>query len=232
MKEYEKYSIVWKEFPPSVGFVEATGAHDGLFVPLFLTGKDLEIFEQSGGYAFYPFNVLRGILVGLQDEPPTIDLSSIKPFLLKGLFLLQSEFDLPTMEDLILSCSAHIRENQGVDPSICSLRTGREALPNSQKIASDLIMTIWRKAVNIKSESMLSEIGRIGQEIDPANVDSTIAPNLVYIVFVALFLSKSKELAIDYYTNSVLKYVKEGILRDRIELLREGKRFSLTELDE
>jgi len=228
----KKYSIVWKAFPPSVGFISASGATFPLHVPLFLEGHDLEVFEATGGLAFYPFNVLRGILVGLQDNPPTLDLPSIRPFLLKGLELLQCEFNAETMESLILDLAAHLRENHGIDPACSALKTGQEILPHSQKILSDLIMCLWRAAVDDESYIAIDEIARHGPTIDLKEIDTTVAPNLVYVVFAALHHCGMVDAADTYYHTAVVPYLAEGILRERVERVRNCEDLSLAEMDE
>jgi hypothetical protein len=227
----DRYSIVWKPFPPSEGLVKATGATVALPIPLFLTGEDLEIFESYGGFPFYPFNVLRGILVGLQDNPPTIDIPSIKPFLLKVLFLLKEEFQADTIEELVLSCSAHIREYQGLEPCASALRTGCQVCPESSKIASDLVVTLWNitELYQIEEPHLLKDIATLGITIDLGQVDTKITPYLVYVVAVALFYTNDPRIS-QYYTDVVIKNLSNRGMLQKIDRLRNGHQFKMSEM--
>ena len=232
MKEYMRYPIVWKPFPASVGFVAASGSPGTLTIPLFLEGEDLETFEKDGGFTFTPFNVLRGILIGLQQNAPTIDLPATRPFLVSGLNLLPGEFEAKTLEDLILSCAVHIFENNGPQPSLIALRTGRELFPDSHKIKSDMVNSYWRIAVDTDDIEVLQEAFPLGLEIDPAELDENAAPILVYFVFVSVFNHADEAVATKYFNTYVNEYVPDGSMRDRLERLRRGDFLSLAELDE
>ena len=176
---------------------------------------------------FYPFNVIRGILVGLQDDPPCLDLASIRPFLLKGLGLLQREFKAETMETLILDISFNLREDHGIDPAIAALRTGLEVLPHSHKIASDFIMDLWRVAVDNESDEALDEIARRGPAIDLQQIKCSAVPVLTYLIFASLHYQGMSDQADTYYHKAVAPHLTEGVLKERVEKMRNGMKLSL-----
>jgi hypothetical protein len=169
--------------------------------------------------------------VGLQDDPPTLDLPSVRPFLLRGLELLQSEFDAQTLEILVLDVAAHLRENYGTYSANAALKTGHQILPRSQKILSDITMCLWRDAVDNNSEAALNDIAQIGPTIDLTEIDTAVAPSLVYAVYAALHHREMINRANAYYTVAVSRYIPKGTLRNRIERLRQGEELSLAELD-
>lgn len=231
MKRKDRYSIVWKPFQPSVGLVKATGSISSLPIPLFLTGKDLETCERYQGFVFYPLNVIRGILVGLQDNPPAIDLPSIKPFLIKALYLINDEAQAGSMEEMILSGAAYIKEYNGPEPSILALRTGCEICPESSKIASDLVMTLWEVAELVQNEESraLEEIAKRGTSIDLKQIDPKIVPLLVYVVAAALFFRHDPR-ASQYYEDFVINNLSDKRLLQRIDGLRNGRQFRMAEM--
>lgn len=227
----KEHSITWFPFGPEVGFVKAIGSDESLHLPVFLTGKDLDLFKKSGGVNFNPENLVIGILLGLQDNPPTLNLQEIKPFLIKGLDLLVSEYRFKGLEELVLSIAANLRENIDLDSSTTSLVSGLQLLPESDKIRSDLIVTLWAtmQAEGSMIDDKLVKIQEIGSGIQFNNLDKGIAPAIAYILSVAMIYTEFE--GTNNFINTTAKtHLTDPELLGRLNRLINGERLTISEL--
>ena len=69
----DDFSVVWIPVRSDHPFAEAIKAESSIYLPVFLNAEDLEEFNRSGGANLTPKTLTTGILLGLQDDPPTLD---------------------------------------------------------------------------------------------------------------------------------------------------------------
>lgn len=139
----KEYSIIWKQFSKDSDLGKHLNANEDFALPYFIDGVDKEKFKISVPMELSEMNLLRGILVGNNDNPPTIDSSISKSYYGQILNDLKDHFKFESIEKLILDTSAYLRKENGDSASLHSLLTGIELIPNSSLIKFDCCVDIF-----------------------------------------------------------------------------------------
>lgn len=188
LNEMNEHSIVWLPMSPKVGFVAALGAEQTIHLPLFLSGSDLTDFKKGRGVHFTPVTLLRGILYGASDDPPTVDLPLSASYFSKALTLLVPELNMPDIETMILTAGANIRQEFGSAVSARMLENGLRFVPKSSKIRSDCIVDLWVAAEEREEPDhriVLRDIVSMLKKLDYKEVSPAARKCLSYIATVA-----------------------------------------------
>ncbi len=165
----KEHSIVWLPMSPKVGFVAALGAKETLHLPVFLSGNDLTAFEQGRGVHFTPVTLLYGILYGLSDDPPTVDLHLSARYFQKAMGLLITELNMPTVEAMILQAGANIRQEFGSAVSARFLENGLQFALDSARIRSDWVVDLWVAAEERREPDYLTVLHTIVEMLKQVN---------------------------------------------------------------
>jgi hypothetical protein len=184
----KEHSIAWLPINPAVGFVSALGATQSIHLPIFLSGKDLDVFKAAGGINFNPMTLTFGILLGISDEAPGVDFEYSSQHFRKAFELLAKEFDMPDEEILVLSATARIRDEFGSELSGRMLENALSYYPQSAKIRSDCIMDMWVAAQERAEPDHLPVFAKIVESLKLLEVSGNpenIRKALSYIATVA-----------------------------------------------
>ena len=194
-----EHSTVWIPLTPDHPLIARTTAVGLVHLPVFLTRDALGEFKQSGVVRYSPSAIFLGLLLGLQQDPPTIDLEALRPVFIELIDLLANDAGVDA-EDLALSATAFLRDEYGSATSRIALRTAREQFSESPKIASDYIMDVWaiQEERNDWDHTLLVEIASIGATIDLGKIDPEISPAVTYVTALALSLVDPRRAA-DYW---------------------------------
>jgi len=169
-KEIEPYSLWW--LPAGKDnryYLFPDDYYD--HVPWFTWGENLKQFK-AGVKGLNEECLLKGILYGL--SPSTTIVGGIffdKEVLLTILGRLQEGYGFENREQLILDTSLNVRNINGVYVASAILRTGMNLVPESSKIKSDFIVSLWEIACESKeNESTYREIIELIPNIDMEDI--------------------------------------------------------------
>ena len=171
-KEIESYSLWW--LPAGKDnryYLFPDDYYD--HVPWFTWGENLKQFK-AGANSLNEECLLKGILYGL--SPSTTIVSGIifdKEVLLTILGRLEEGYGFENKEQLILDTALNIRNINGVYVASAILRTGMNLVPESSKIKSDYIVSLWEIASEKKDNSSIyTEIIELIPDIDLEDIST------------------------------------------------------------
>jgi hypothetical protein len=156
--------IVW------VPTVEGDGAR--WHSPYFLAGERWTAVTAEG-VDLHPRDLLFGILLGYDVEPPSVDAAAGRPRLVEVLRVLADGFGEASLESLILNASAHLREAHGIAAGRRALRNGALMLPDSSRIRADLMFHLSESIPGAGDDAALSlsaEILGVADGVKPEEV--------------------------------------------------------------
>jgi hypothetical protein len=139
----KEYSIIWKTFNANSELGKYLGAVEDFSLPYFIDGDDKKRFELGTLNNLAELHLLRGLLVGYFDNPPTLDIIYSRTLFRNAIEDLRKHFNFQTTEHLILDISSFIRRENGDFASQTALRTGIELMPDSSKIKFDLCVDLY-----------------------------------------------------------------------------------------
>lgn len=211
------YSIVWKEFSrnsdlPRRFFIPN---HPEGYLPFFLWGKQLKLFQSKQSVELDEFMLLAGIFIGWQDSWMSHLTDKNKETLRYLMDVLGNGFKCETPESMVLSLAANIREKCGNLPASKILRTGIEFIPQSSPIRSDLITDVWTTMSenNEPKQEQMREIIQLYEKVNPEEIQPAALPLISYFYLNALaglsMQGKLKEQAFQRIWNSNDRGLKE-----------------------
>ena len=236
-KEIESFSMFWLP----VG-------HDNRYylvpddyydqVPWFIWGKNLEKFKATNTFNLSEECLLKGILYGL--SPSCTKVGGIiydEDVLLAILDKLQEGFKYKSRELLILDAALNVRDINGVHVANAILRTGMNLLPESSKIKSDYIVSLWEIACEKKDNaSIYTEIIELIPNVDLEDVLNTAKQVICYYGFCSLLLLKEDTILKQDVDKYRMQYI-DGVItheeiRPKIDILLNNpdKKFTAKEL--
>ena len=216
-KEIQPFSMFWLPVGDDNRYYLVPDDYYGQ-VPWFIWGENLENFKATNKFNLTEECLLKGILYGL--SPTTRKPGAIyeEEALLTILDKLQQGFHHKNRETLILNAAYSIKDINGIHVALGILRTGMYLLPDSSKIKSDYIMSLWEKACeNEDNESIYKEILELIPKIDLEDIHIGAKETICYYGLCSLFLLKpdtKPKLDMDQY---IKQYIDETITFSEIQ---------------
>jgi hypothetical protein len=139
----KEYSLVWKQFSKNSDIGKHLEVSDDSALPYFIDGVDKENFDKRIPFEFNQMHLLRGVIVGYSDHPPTVNMQVFKyvaPMILNDL---NEYFKCTSLEELIYEIASHIRKENGDHVSLEALLNGIEICPASSKIKLDCCIDLF-----------------------------------------------------------------------------------------
>lgn len=221
-----EYTIIWKFMPDDwakgISRLQSPGA-----MPYFVDGEAYRCLQNKEKVELTPYALLCGILLswfesekfwmGEQKEP-------LQRFLSDVLEDLRQVFDIPSVEEMILSVAASVREKHGPLPASRMLTVGNNILPGSAKIRSDLINDVWavlEGTDQVDRESAFRFIVSVYGGIDFEDLSANAIEVLDYVYMASLaFLGKTDERD-TFFWQTASKRVSHPRLKERMFRLLE-----------
>jgi hypothetical protein len=147
LPKFEEYSIVWQGCSKNseISHRFYVPEFDG-YLPFFLWGADLRALQQKEKVELREEQLLEGILYGLDEfdhHPGFWHRTQDRNTYLYLLKVLENGFKYESREIMILNVAAGIRERNGNGPSRIVLEVGKNLVPQSSSIKSDLVLDLW-----------------------------------------------------------------------------------------
>ena len=139
-----KYTIIWKHFDKDSDIGIRLNAQEKFSLPYFVDGVDKENFENKRPTNLNPMHLIKGLLVGYFDKPPSVDTTFAKQKTIEILKENLTTFKSDSLEYLILDFAAHLRQQNGQEASFQALMTGIELVPNSNSLKYDGSLDLYR----------------------------------------------------------------------------------------
>ena len=207
-------------------------------VPWFIWGENLEKFEATNTFNLKQECLMKGILYGL--SPSCTKVGGIiydEDVLLAILDKLQEGFKFKSREELILDTALNVRDINGVHLANAILRTGMNLLPESSKIKSDYIVSLWEIACEKKDNaSIYTEIIELIPNVDLEDILNTAKESICYYGFCSLLLLKEDTILKQDVDKYRMQYI-DGVItheeiRPKIDILLNNpdKKFTPKEL--
>jgi hypothetical protein len=154
---------------------------------VLLAGDDLREFKRAGVVRYSPPNIFLGVLLGLQQEVPTVNPSVLRPILEELIVLISNDAGSDPPE-FTLSAAAKLREEFGHEVSMSALRTAREIFEDDTKITSDYMMDAWviQEGQKDWDQKLMAEIAETGAGLDLGDIAPEILPAVAYVTVLAL----------------------------------------------
>jgi hypothetical protein len=140
-----EYTIVWK-FMPDGWAKDVSELPAPVSMPYFVDGEAYQKVLSKQPAELTPYGLLCGVLLSWfqpnklwfygKNDP-------LQEFLGDLLEELRQGFNRPTVEDMILSVAASMRDNHGSAVASGILTAGVNVIPASKDIRSDLIADVW-----------------------------------------------------------------------------------------
>ena len=236
-KEIESFSMLWLPVGhDNRHYLVPDDYYDQ--VPWFVWGKNLEKFEATNTFDLSEECLLKGILYGLSPISPTIGpMIYDEDVLLAILDKLQEGFKFKSREELILDTALNVRSINGVYVANAILRTGMNLLPESSKIKSDYILSLWEIACEKKDNaSIYTEIIELIPNVDLEDILNTAKESICYYGFCSLLLLKEDTILKHDVDKYRMQYI-DGVItheeiRPKIDILLNNpdKKFTPKEL--
>ena len=188
----KEYSIIWKSFPANSDLGNHLGAKNDFSFPYFIDGNDKIKFEQGTLSNLSEIHLLRGLLIGYFDNPPSIDTDYSRTLFKNAIEDLRRHFDFQTTENLILDISSFIRRENGDIASHIALRTGLELLPNSSKIRFDLCVDLYNMLERKEYKKTEEGINLLKENLEKINTDDIKPDFIEYIKQFKQFINNGK----------------------------------------
>ena len=236
-KEIESFSMFWLPVGhDNRHFLVPDDYYDQL--PWFVWGENLEKFKATNAFNLSEESLLKGILYGLSPSSPKIGgIIYDKDVLLAILDKLQEGFKFESREQLIIDTMLNVRSINGVNVANAILKTGMNLLPESSKIKSDYIVTLWEIACEKNDNaSIYTEIVELIPNIDLEDIISSSKEVICYYGFCSLLLLKQDSILnqdVDKFRKQYIDdVIKHEEIRPKIDILLNNpdKKFTPKEL--
>ena len=236
-KEIESFSMFWLPVGhDNRHFLVPDDYYDQL--PWFVWGENLEKFKATNAFNLSEESLLKGILYGLSPSSPKIGgIIYDEDVLLAILDKLQEGFKFESREQLIIDTMLNVRSINGVNVANAILKTGMNLLPESSKIKSDYIVTLWEIACEKNDNaSIYTEIVELIPNIDLEDIISSSKEVICYYGFCSLLLLKQDSILnqdVDKFRKQYIDgVIKHGEIRPKIDILLNNpdKKFTPKEL--
>ena len=186
------YSLIWKTFEADSDLGQHLGAEIDFSLPYFVDGTDKENFEKGLLNNFAEIHLLRGLLVGYYDNPPTIDTKYTKTLFLRVIEDLKRHFNFETTEQLILDIASFIRRENGDKASHIALMTGLEIIPDNSKIRFDLCVDLYNMLDRNEYKNIDQGVKLLRENIESINTDEIRPDFIEYINQFKDFIDKQE----------------------------------------
>ena len=236
-KEIESFSMFWLPVGhDNRHFLVPDDYYDQL--PWFVWGENLEKFKATNAFNLSEESLLKGILYGLSPSSPKIGgIIYDEDVLLAILDKLQEGFKFESREQLIIDTMLNVRSINGVNVANAILKTGMNLLPESSKIKSDYIVTLWEIACEKNDNaSIYTEIVELIPNIDLEDIISSSKEVICYYGFCSLLLLKQDSILnqdVDKFRKQYIDdVIKHEEIRPKIDILLNNpdKKFTPKEL--
>lgn len=227
MSVKEKFALVWQECGEKNQIAQRfhVPGYTG-FLPFLIWGDDLLALEQKMPVVLKEEQLLKGILYGLYDlenQPYFEHHSNGRNTLLYLLNFLESGFHYDDPERLILDVAANVREKNGTDASRIILEVGKELLPKSSRIKSDLICDIWEILFESgKNNSLLEETIKLIPQISLSEINPDSKEVICYYGLCAHVVLGKDELINPYMERYIYSNVTYPTIKNKIKRLLEN----------
>jgi hypothetical protein len=188
----KEYSVIWKTFQAFSDLGKQLGAEKDFSFPYFIDGDDKEKFEEGTLNNLTEIHLLRGLLVGYFDNPPTIDTNYSKTLFPNSIEDLRIHFNVETTEKLILDIASFIRRENGDYASHIVLRTGLELIPNNSKIRFDLCSDLYNMLGRKDYKQGEQGINLLKENLEKINIDDIRPEFIEYLTQFKEFIGKKK----------------------------------------
>lgn len=226
MAERERFSIVWKQADEQLAQRFHVPGYRG-FLPFFITGKDLDLLEDSESVELNERQLLEGILYGLREfdhDPKPWHSKEDRHTLTNLLDVLMNGFNAETPEKLILDSASIVRERNGNGASRTILLNGIDLVPFSSKIRSDLICDTWAVAADANDLDLLKPIPEWVREATLTELIPQAAEVICYYGLCAVVMLEDEEEIEGFITEFVYPNVENRKLKVKIKNLLESPR--------
>ena len=236
-KEIESFSMFWLPVGhDNRHFLVPDDYYDQL--PWFVWGENLEKFKATNAFNLSEESLLKGILYGLSPSSPKIGgIIYDEDVLLAILDKLQEGFKFESREQLIIDTMLNVRSINGVNVANAILKTGMNLLPESSKIKSDYIVTLWEIACEKNDNATIyTEIVELIPNIDLEDIISSSKEVICYYGFCSLLLLKQDSILnqdVDKFRKQYIDgVIKHEEIRPKIDILLNNpdKKFTPKEL--
>jgi hypothetical protein len=208
--------------------------YDG-YLPFFLWGEELEAFESRREVELREEHLLKGILYGLyefENDPKPWHRGEDKKTLLYLLDVLGNGFKFESPERMVLDVAAGLRKEIGSVGSRIILEVGKNLIPASAKIKSDLICDSWAVVAENEGQNQLfDEIIDLVAETNLEEIRPDAKEIICYYGLCAIVLQGRWDEISAYLSKHVYPNVSTSKLKIQIKALLENpERFSAQEL--
>ena len=235
-KEIESFSMLWLPVGhDNRHYLVPDDYYDQ--VPWFVWGENAEKLKATNTCDLSEECLLKGILYGLSPSSPKFAMIYDEDVLLAILDKLQEGFKFKSREELILDTALNVRSINGVYVANAILRTGMNLLPESSKIKSDYIISLWEIACEKKDNaSIYTEIIELIPNVDLEDILNTAKQVICYYGFCSLLLLKEDTILKQDVDKYRMQYI-DGVItheeiRPKIDILLNNpdKKFTPKEL--
>ena len=236
-KEIEPFSMLWLPVGhDNRHYLVPDDYYDQ--VPWFVWGENAEKLKATNTCDLSEECLLKGILYGLSPSSPKLGAMIYdEDVLLAILDKLQEGFKYKSRELLILDAALDVRSINGVYVANAILRTGMNLLPESSKIKSDYILSLWEIACEKKDNaSIYTEIIELIPNVDLEDILNTAKESICYYGFCSLLLLKQDTILKQDVDKYRMQYI-DGVItheeiRPKIDILLNNpdKKFTPKEL--
>lgn len=233
----ERFSLVWQECQGDSDIARRfyVPGFQG-YLPFFIWGDELVALERKEAVELREEHLLKGILYGLhgfEDESRYWPRDrQAKDTLLHLLGTLERGFGYKSLEKLILDVAADLGKTNGSSASFAVLETGRDLLPQSSRIKSDLILNLWALLNGgADREPLLQEILDLVPQIKLDEIFPDAKEVICYYGFCAIVLLGKQERIEPYLEEFIYPHVTYHSLKQKIkDLLENPKAFTPADL--
>lgn len=232
-----QYSVVWQKCSKNSKISSRfyVPEYEG-YLPFFIWGDELSAFKEKKEIQLREEQLLKGILFGLYEfdnDPKPWHQEENRKTLLYLLDVLGNGFKYETPEKMVLDVAYSLREQVGNEVSCTVLDVGRNLVPDSSPIKSDLILDLWILSTvsENKGKEYFERIVQLIQQIQLDKILPEAKEIICYYGFCAAVLLKKEDLISAYLEKYVYPNVTGDDLKIKIkELLDDPEQYSAKDL--
>ncbi len=210
------YAICWIIFNKASDIGKRYNIQGDISLPHFVSKKDCKKIKDKKHIQVNESNLLFGLLLRYFYVPPLTITHKIKPYfniiLADILKEFQKDFGYHTTEECIGVIATTLKQEYGYIVSYQVLKTGVELVPESSKLKSDLVMTVWCGLVEAEQledkKKYFSEIIKYFTDIHFEDIDSRFIEYLIYAYFTSLWYFKKNVEKREFLINVGREHVK------------------------
>ena len=198
---------------------EEIGIKPKIMMPFFIGGESYDFKKDDGDVVLNTYMLFCGILM-TWFKPKQYRLrwppEKLRVYLLGVLDNLWREFDVDSLEELILGVSAEVQNDHGALPASRILSAGHDILPDSALIHVEMIMNMWFIARNGEERARnlaLDVITYVFPELDTEAVEQSLVEELDYIYMASLSLSGQQAECTRHFWQTAAKRVGDPALK-------------------